>query len=139
MSTVFTLSRLHRAALFFSGLVIVGIFVAEWVRVLPSIGMAGIALTGLVYVAVHRRIAHQQQWPLFGSALLVFFLHLIQGLNTEPNNLADYGRDMVLQLPFLALLLGFWLLPALPGRYLRVLWLLLLGTTVLAAAGALTA
>jgi O-antigen ligase len=45
---------------------------------------------------------------------------------------------MVLQLPFLALVLGFWLLPALPSRYLRWLWLLLIGVTVIAALGATT-
>jgi O-antigen ligase len=43
---------------------------------------------------------------------------------------------MVLQLPFLALVLGFWLMPALPGRYLRWLWLLLIAVTLIAAIGA---
>jgi O-antigen ligase len=43
---------------------------------------------------------------------------------------------MVLQLPFLVLVLGFWLLPALPSRYLRRLWFLLIGVTVIAAIGA---
>ena len=37
---------------------------------------------------------------------------------------------------FLLLPLGFWLLPALPGRHLRWLWLLLIGMTVVAAIGA---
>lgn len=136
MQSTFTLARLHRAALFFCGCVIVGIFVANWFRVLPSIGMAGIAATGLVYAAVYRRAANWSLWPLFGSLFLVFLLHLLQGFNTDAANLGEYGRDMVLQLPFLALVLGFWLLPAMPGRYLRWLWLLLIGLSVLAAVGA---
>ena len=41
-----------------------------------------------------------------------------------------------MQLPFLLLPLAFWLLPAMPGRYLRWLWLLLVGTTLVAALGA---
>ena len=103
---------------------------------LPSIGMAGIAATGIVYSITYRRIAHWSNWPLFGSGTLVFLLHLLQGFNTTAANMASYREDLVLQLPFLALILGFWLLPALPGRYLRWLWLLLIGATVIAAAGA---
>jgi len=136
MRSVFTLARLHRAALVFCGCIIVGIFVANWFRLLPSIGMVGVALTGLIYAAVYRRVANWPQWPVFGSLMLVFVLHLLGGLNTDAINLSKYGRDMVLQLPFLALVVGFWLLPALPGRYLRRLWRLLIGLTVLAAVGA---
>ncbi|MBD2767239.1 O-antigen ligase family protein [Hymenobacter sp. BT664] len=136
MMSFLTLDRLHRAAFFFCGCVIVGIFVANWFRILPSIGMAGIALTGITYAVVYRRVANWQLWPVLGSLLLVFLLHLFQGFNTEPANLGEYGRDLVLELPFLVLVLGFWLLPPLPGRYLRGLWLLLIGMTLLAALGA---
>lgn len=136
LQTVFTLERLHRAALFFCSCVIVGIFVNYWFRILPSIGMAGIALTGITYGVVHRRAANQNLWPVFGSLLLVFLVHVLQGFNTESANMKEYSRDVVLQLPFLSLPLGFWLLPALPARYLRWLWLLLIGISVLAALGA---
>lgn len=136
MHSIFTLPRLHLAAVFFCGCVIVGIFVADWFRVLPSIGMAGVAATGLLYTAIYHRVANWEQWPVFGSLFLVFLLHLIQGLNTDPANMGEYGRDLVLQLPFVTLVLGFWLLPPLPGRYLRGLWMLLFGITVLAAMGA---
>ncbi|OGX86238.1 hypothetical protein BEN47_01400 [Hymenobacter lapidarius] len=135
MQSVFTLVRLHQAALFFSACVIVGIFVASWVRVLPSIGMAGIAATGIVYTITYRRVAHWSYWPLFGSALwcscCTYFKRSI-----PLRNMDSYWEDLVLQLPFLALIVGFWMLPALPGRYLRWLWLLLIGVTAIAAAGA---
>lgn len=98
--------------------------------------MAGIALTGIIYAVTHRRIANWRLWPVFGSLFLVFLLHFIQGLNTDPANMSEYGKDVLLQLPFLVLPLAFWLLPALPGRYLRGLWLLLVGMTLLAAVGA---
>ena len=98
--------------------------------------MAGITLTGIVYAAAHRRVANWQLWPVFGSLFLVFLLHLIQGLNTDAANMGEYGKDVVLQLPFLLLPLAFWLLPALPSRYLRWLWLLLVAMTLLAAVGA---
>ena len=138
MQSVFTLTRLHRAAFFFCCCVIIGIFVAHWFRILPSIGMAGIALTGILYAWVNRSIANWDKWPVFGSLFLVFLLHLFQGLNTDSANLSEYRRDMVLQLPFLALVLGFWLLPPLPGRFLRALWLLLIAVTLAAALGATT-
>ncbi|WP_082684985.1 O-antigen ligase family protein [Hymenobacter sedentarius] len=136
MQSVFTLARLHRAAMFFCVCIIVGIFIAHWFRVLPSIGMAGIALTGLIYAGVYRRIANWNEWPVFGSLFLVFMLHLVQGLNTDAANYYEYGKDIVLQLPFLALVVGFWLLPALPARYLRALWLILIAITLIAALGA---
>ena len=136
LQSTFSLSRLHLAALFFCGCIIVGIFIANWFRVLPSIGMAGIALTGIIYASTYRHIANWHLWPVFGSLFLVFLLHLFQGLNTDAANMNEYGRDMVLQLPFLALVLGFWLLPALPSRYLRWLWVLFVVMTVLAAIGA---
>ena len=136
MQSVFTLARLHRAVLFFCICIIVGIFVANWFRILPSIGMAGVAATGLIYAWVYRRIANYAEWPIFGGLFLVFLLHLFQGLNTDPANLSEYGKDMVLQLPFFALVLGFWLLPAMPNNYLRVLWQVLIALTLLAAVGA---
>ncbi|MBF9219519.1 O-antigen ligase family protein [Hymenobacter ruricola] len=136
MQSVFSVARLHLAALFFCSCIIVGIFIAHWFRILPSIGMAGIALTGLIYAITYRHIANSQAWPVFGSLFLVFLLHLFQGLNTDASNIGEYGRDIVLQLPFLALVLGFWLLPALPSRYLRWLWLLLITATLVAALGA---
>lgn len=136
LQSTLTLPRLHLATLFFCGCVIVGIFIANWFRVLPSIGMAGITLTGITYAVVYRRIANWQLWPVFGSLSLVFLLHLLQGLNTEPAHMGEYGKDVVLQLPFLLLPLAFWLLPAMPSRYLRWLWLLLITMTLLAAVGA---
>jgi O-antigen ligase len=136
MQSVCSLTRLHRACLFFCGCVVVGIFVANWFRLLPSIGMAGIGLTGILYAITHRRIANWQLWPVFGSLTLIFALHLVQGLNTEATHLGEYGKDVVLQLPFLLLPVAFWLLPALPSRYLRWLWLLLVAMTVMAAIGA---
>jgi O-antigen ligase len=136
MQSVFTLARLHRAAFFFCGCVIVGIFVANWVRILPSIGMAGLTATGLLYAFIHHRIAHKQLWPVFSSLTLVFGLHVAAGLHTERINLDEYGKDIVMQLPFLLLPLAFWLLPALPSRYLRRLWLILIVMTVVAALGA---
>lgn len=136
MLSIFTLARLHKAAFFFCGCIIVGIFAANWVRLLPSIGMAGLVATALIYAFSHRCIANKLLWPVFGSLTLIFGLHLAAGFHTEAANLDEYGKDVVMQLPFLLLPLAFWLLPAMSGKHLRWLWLLLIGTTLLAAVGA---
>lgn len=136
LKTFFTLPRLHLAALFFCGCVIVGIFIANWFRVLPSVGMAGIVLTGLLYATTYRHVANWNLWPVFGSLTLVFWLHVATGLQTDASHMGEYGKDVALELPFLLLPLGFWLLPAMPSRYLQWLWLLLLSIAVVAAAGA---
>ena len=135
MLNFLTLRRLHAAATFFCACIIVGIFVAEWFRILPSIGMAGLTLTGLLYAAVHRRIGNAALWPVFAAIALVFGLHASSGLHTEARHWPDYGRDLVMQLPFLLLPLAFWLLPPLPGLHLRWLWGLLVGVTLVAATG----
>ncbi|MCI1188805.1 O-antigen ligase family protein [Hymenobacter sp. DH14] len=136
MHSLFTLARLHKAAFFFCGCIIVGLFVANWFRLLPSIGIAGLMATGLIYTLSHRCIANKPLWPVFGSLTLIFGLHLAAGLHTEAANLDDYWKDVVMQLPLLLLPLAFWLLPPMPGRHLRWLWLLLIIITLLAAIGA---
>ena len=120
MNNFLTLQRLHWMATFFCVCTIVGIFVANWFRVLPSIGMAGLLVTGLLYAATHHRIGNARRWPVFAAVTLVFGLHVASGLYTEPQHLGDYGRDVVMQLPFLLLPLAFWLLPPLPSRRSRV-------------------
>ena len=136
MNNFLTLRLLHWLATGFCACTIVGIFVANWFRVLPSIGMAGLLLTGLLYAIAHRRIGNAHRWPVFAAVTLIFGLHVASGLYTEPQHLGDYGRDVVMQLPFLLLPLAFWLLPPLPCQQLRGLWGLFIGVTLIAALGA---
>ena len=136
MQSVFTLARLHRAAFFFCGCVIVGIFLVNWLRVALGIAMGGLATTGVVFAIVHKRIANRSLWPVFGSIAMVYVLHLLAGIHTEAANMDEYRFDLGMQLPFLMLPLSFWLLPPLPSRYLRWLWWLLITMTALAALGA---
>lgn len=136
MPPVFSLARLHRSAFFFCACIIISIFLVNWLRVALGIAMGGLLATSIAYVLVYRRIANWALWPVFGSLVMVFGLHLLAGLHTDAGNMDEYRFDLGLQLPFLTLPLSFWLLPALPSRYLRWLWLLLIGMTVLAAVGA---
>ena len=136
MRSVFSLARLHRSAFFFCACLIISIFLVNWLRVALGIAMGGLLTTSVVYLFVYRRIANRDMWPVFGSLVLVFSLHLVAGLHTDAVNMDEYRFDLGLQLPFLTLPLSFWLLPALPSRYLQWLWLLLISMTVLAAVGA---
>ena len=136
MFSIFSLARLHRSAFFFCACIIISIFLVNWLRVALGIAMGGLLTTSVVYLFAYRRVANWAMWPVFGSLLLVFALHLVAGLHTDAVNMNEYRFDLGLQLPFLTLPLSFWLLPPLPSRYLRWLWLLLIGMTVLAAMGA---
>lgn len=133
LGSILTIPRLLVAATFFCVCIIVGLFTSSFFRILPSIGMIGLLATGLGCVALYgrqyKRADRSYYWP-FG---LIFLLHMGAGVITSAEQMKEYTRDVVLQLPYLALPLGFWLLPALPTRYLQGLWLTLVGTTTLAA------
>ena len=129
-----TRERLLLAVTLFGGCIIIGLFTSKYIRVLPSIGMAGFAITALLYVAVHGRQSARGDAAAYGSFGLVYLVHLAAGLTTSEEGLPVYQQDLVLQLPYLLLPLGFWLLPPLPARCLRYLWLTLVGTATIAAA-----
>ena len=136
MLAVFSLARLHRSAFFFCACIVVGIFLVNWLRVALGIAMGGLAVTSVIFAFVHKRIANRSLWPIFGSIAVVFVLHLLAGLHTQASNLDEYRFDLGMQLPFVILPLSFWLLPPLPGRYLRWLWWLFVAMTAAAALGA---
>ena len=136
MPSFFSLTRLHRSAFFFCACIIVSIFLVNWLRVALGIAMAGLLATSITYALVYRRIANWALWPVFGSLMLLFLLHLLAVLHTDASNMDDYRLDIGMQLPLFALPLSFWLLPALSSRYLRWLWLILIAMTVMAALGA---
>lgn len=136
MLAVFSLARLHRSAFFFCACIIISIFLVNWLRVALGIAMGGLAVTSVVFAVVHKRIANRSLWLVFGSIAMVFVLHLLAGIHTLAGNMDEYRFDLGMQLPFLILPLAFWLLPPLPGRYLRWLWWLFIAMTVLAACGA---
>ncbi|GAB3874611.1 hypothetical protein GCM10028824_28150 [Hymenobacter segetis] len=98
--------------------------------------MGGLAVTSVIFALVHKRIANRTLWPVFGSIAMVFVLHVMAGFHTRADNMDEYRFDLGMQMPFLILPLSFWLLPALPSRYLRRLWGIFIAMTVLAALGA---
>lgn len=133
LSSFLTLPRLLVAATFFCICTIVGLFTSSFFRVLPSIGMVGILVAGLLSYTFHKREYIRVRGVVYGSFVAVYFLNLSSGLLTSDANWKDFERDIVLQLPFLILPLGFWLLPPLPASYLRNIWLTLIGTATVAA------
>lgn len=138
MPSLFSLKRIHQSAFFFCACIIISIFLVNWLRVALGIAMGGLAVTSVVFAVVHKRIANRSLRTVFGSIAVVFVLHLLAGLHTQASNMDEYRFDLGMQLPFLILPLSFWLLPPLPGRYLRWLWWLFIGMTVAAAVGATT-
>ncbi|MCA8831729.1 O-antigen ligase family protein [Hymenobacter pini] len=133
LGTILTLPRLLAAATFFCGCILVGLYTSSFFRVLPSIGMIGMLVTGGMSWFLHGNQYQRSPRGNYLPLLLIFGMHVAAGVFTSATQLKEYTRDIVLQLPFLALPLAFWLLPALPTRNLRWLWLLLVGTTTVAA------
>ncbi|WP_167856928.1 O-antigen ligase family protein [Hymenobacter aquaticus] len=125
------------AATVFCSFIIVGLFIADFFRILPSIGIIGVTLTAIVYALLHRPTeGRRNDWRVYAALGCVFLIHLAAGLNTSSVNLGKYGQDVVLQSPFLLLPLSFWLLPGLPAHYLRNLWQLFIGCVLVAALAA---
>ena len=136
MSSLFSEKRVRQLSLAWGVLIIVGIFLSDIIRVLPSIGIAGLFLTSLVYSLAQRRIAQRARWPELLSFVLVYVLHLATGL--WRSNLSDpvVQQDLVLELPFVVLPVSFWLLPDWRAAHKRTLWLVLIGCCVVAAISA---
>jgi O-antigen ligase len=136
MWSFFSVTRVRQLSVFWSAFIIVGLFVSAWVRVWPSIGIAGLFLTSIAYRLAHKDSMPQARgWALL-SFLLVYAVHLATGF--MHSNLTDQAlqQDLVLQLPFVLLPLSFWLLPDWLPLHKRLLWLILLGCCLVAAAGA---
>lgn len=136
MQEYFSEASVQRLSAFWCVLLIIGLFVAEWVRVLPSIGVAGIFLTSIVYRYNHRDVVKIRQPSSYLSLTGVFGLHVISALVRGSIFDSLVQQDLVLQLPFLLLPVAFFLLPEWPARYKRWLWLLLIGCCLVSALGA---
>jgi O-antigen ligase len=136
MWNYFSEARVRQLSVFWSAVIIIGLFVATWVRVWPSIGIAGLFLTGITYSVAQRRIPQWSRWPELLSFLLVYVVHVATGILQTSIGDKLLQQDLVLQLPFVLLPLAFLLLPTWKTRHLQLLWLLLLGCCLLAAGGA---
>ncbi|MCB2407065.1 O-antigen ligase family protein [Hymenobacter lucidus] len=134
MRSILTVPRLLVAAAVFCSFIVVGLFVAKFFRILPSIGIIGLVLTAIGYAFLHGRGEEaSKDWRPYVALSCVFLIHAAAGIHTEQANMSEYTRDVVLQSPFLLLPLAFWLLPGLPTQYLRILWQLFIGCVVVAA------
>lgn len=136
MWSLFSELRVRQASVFWSALTIVGLFGTTWIRVLPSIGMAGLFLTGVGYALYHRRIAQRQHWPELLSFVLIYVIHASTGLMHVSVYNKTLQQDLLLELPFILLPVAFLLLPIWQVQHKRLLWLLLISCCVLAALGA---
>ncbi|TVT41247.1 O-antigen ligase family protein [Hymenobacter setariae] len=138
MWTFFSEARVRRLSVFFGIVIIAGIFLSAFIRILPSIGIAGLFLTGVGYSLAHKRIAQRAQWPVLGSFILIYLLHAATGIwacffrNGSGELLL---QDLVLQLPLLLLPLSFLLLPTWHEQQRITLWVVLIGCCLLSALG----
>jgi O-antigen ligase len=133
MWSLFSEARTRQLSVFWSAVIIVGLFVTRWILVLPSIGMAGLFVASVGYALANRRIAQWAHARTLLSLTLVYWVHLFTGL--AHNKLLDREllQDLVLQLPFLLLPLSFLLLPTWRAAHKRVAWGVLMGCCLISA------
>lgn len=116
-----------------SSLLIIGLFVTDYIRSLPSVGVAGLFLTGIGYSLNCKCIAQRARWPYVLSFGLIYVLHAATGLWHTSLSDAALRQDLVLQLPFLLLPVAFLLLPDWLALHKHFLWLVLIGSCLIAA------
>ena len=136
MWNLFSEARVRQAGVLWSALTIVGLFGATWIRVLPSIGMAGLFVTGVGYAISHRRISQWKAWPNLLSFVIIYLVHAGSGLLQVSIHNKALQQDLLLQLPFVLLPVAFVLLPDWRPQHKRMLWLVLIGCCLVAAVGA---
>jgi O-antigen ligase len=136
MWSFFSVARVRQLSVFWSAFILVGLFVSAWVRVWPSIGIAGLFLTSIGYALDQQAIAQRARGRELLSFLLVYMVHVVTGF--MHSNLSDVllQQDLVLQLPFVLLPISFLLLPDWQAWQVRCIWLLLLGVCLVAATAA---
>ncbi len=137
MKHFFSEARTRQLSVFWSALVIIGLFVSTWVRILPSVGIAGLFLTGVAYALGQRCVAQRARWAGLLPFVLVYVVHLVSGLlyHGLPTN-TTLGQDLLLEAPFVLLPVAFWLLPTWRPTHVRALWLLLIGCCLVSAGAA---
>ncbi|GAA4377239.1 hypothetical protein GCM10023186_11990 [Hymenobacter koreensis] len=104
-------------------------------RTLSSIGIALITLIGLIYLVLNRRAEQLDKLPPYAAVTLLFALQLVSGINTDADNMKEFWRGVVLQLPFLLLPIAFVILPAPSARLRGILYTFFVLITAASAVG----
>jgi O-antigen ligase len=138
MWSFFSESRVRQLSVLWSSLLIIGLFITDYIRSLPSIGVAGLFLTGIGYSLNYKCIAQRSRWPYVLSFGLIYALHTVTGIWQSSLGDVALRQDLVLQLPFLLLPIAFLLLPNWLAMHKHFLWLVLIGCCLVSAAMATT-
>lgn len=136
MRSLFSEATTRQLGVLWSVVIVVGLFVTRWVLVLPSIGMAGLFVTSVVYAVANKRIAQRVHLRTFLSLTVVYWVHLFIGLNHNALFDRELWRDLVLQLPFLLLPLSFLLLPKWEGIHKCIVWVVVIACCLVSALAA---
>lgn len=136
MGSLFSEATTRQLSVFWSVVIVVGLFTTRWILVFPSIGMAGLFVTSVGYAVTNKRITQRAHTRTFLSLTLVYWVHFFLGLWHNSLFNKELLRDLVLQLPFLLLPLSFLLLPTWQVVHKRIVWSGLIGCCLASAAAA---
>lgn len=136
MRSLFSEVSTRQLSVFWSAVIIIGLFATRWLLVLPSIGLAGLFVTSVGYAIASKQITQRVHIRTFLSLTIVYWVHLFSGL--WHNSLFDKEllKDLVLQLPFLLLPVSFLLLPTWRPVHKRIVWAVLIGCCSISAVAA---
>ncbi|MFC5272009.1 O-antigen ligase family protein [Adhaeribacter terreus] len=113
-----------QAAFFFCCLIVTGMLTTNFLRILSSIGNAGLLLTAFVSLAQQNNISNLRKYPYFLGFMLIYLVHLLGFMQPEISSMKDLQRDLVMKLPLLILPFSFAVLPAISRPKLKQLFYL---------------
>jgi O-antigen ligase len=136
MWSLFSEVSTRQLSVFWSIVIVIGLFVTRWILILPSIGMAGLFIASVGYAIVNKKIAQRVHIRTFLSLTLVYWVHFFIGLWHNDLYNKDLLKDLVLQLPFLLLPLSFLFLPSWRAIHKRIVWTTLIVCCLVSAIAA---
>lgn len=101
----------NKAIYFFCAVIIIGLFTGKQIRVLPSIAIIGLVLTGLLQKNFKVKLKQIGQQRAFVAFMAIFVIHLLTFFYSDAENYPAFQEGIVLKISLFLLPLAFGLLP----------------------------
>jgi O-antigen ligase len=123
----------QQAAFGCTALILAGLFTFQYFRILSALGIGGLALLALMQPALRQKMKVLVWQKAYLGFLLIFLIHGLTFLYTDPEFYDPWWEGLALKLPFLILPLALALLPPWPSRWLALLYYFFFQLVFLAA------
>ena len=116
-----------------TALILAGLFTFQYFRILSALGIAGLVLLAFTQPALRHRLKALAGQKAYLGFLLIFLIHGLSILYTDPELFRSWWAGLALKLPFLFLPLALALLRPWPARWLSLLYYFFFHLVLLAA------